>query len=116
MGTMEQSFSEKLDSLAEERPELCQTAAEIRDDVADFISKLSEKLKDREPELARDAIAEVQDRNAKSEFLRVEQERLDQLREEQERMQFEKEAALAAERIEAERLEQERLALEAIEN
>merc|ERR1711879_941279 len=95
----EESFVEKLDALAAERPAICNTASEIRDDVADFIAKLSEKLKDKESILVEEAVAEIKEKelNAKAEFLRAEQERLDQLREEQERMKFEKEAALIRE-------------------
>lgn len=106
LACMEQNFVEKLDALAEERPALCNTASEIRDDVADFIAKLSEKLKEKDQILADDAAQEIKDRdlNAKAEFLRAEQERLDQLREEQERMKMEKEAELRAEQEEADRI------------
>lgn len=94
LASVETDLSQKLAALCAENPVLQNTTADIQSDLGEFVSKLSEKLSEKNEILEQHAEHEV---SVKAQLLREEQDRLEQLREEQQMLKAQKEAELAAE-------------------
>merc|ERR1712226_325351 len=72
-----------------------ETTKEIQDELSEFVSKLNEKLSENKDTIKQEIVGN-EERSAKAQLLREEQDRLEQLREEQAMLKAQKEAELAA--------------------
>merc|ERR1712178_195774 len=99
LASVETDISQKLAAVCAENPVLQNATADIQQDLGEFVSKLSEKLDQKNELLELEAQNEIirHEESVKAQLLREEQDRLEQLREEQAMLKAQKEAEMAAE-------------------
>lgn len=85
LASVETDISQKLAALCAENPVLQNATADIQSDLSEFVSRLAEKLADKNEFLEQEAQNEITQKaeSVKAQFLKEEQDRLDQLRQEQ---------------------------------